>query len=141
MDLIAERLHRRRRAPVGFDDVASNRRRGGDLRTLVAPSTVGSAYGFCGAVRLGVGERIAEHYHPYSEEYLFVARGEVRIDLDGEPTAAGPDHAILIPRNVRHRVVNTGSEEAQVVFTLAPLAPRPELGHVETERHEAAEPA
>ncbi|RBQ19771.1 cyclase [Spongiactinospora rosea] len=143
MDLIAERVRLRRQAVVGFDDVVSNRRRGGDLRTLVAPSTVGSAFGFCGAVRLGPGERITEHYHPYSEEYLFVARGEVRIDLDGTPTAAVRDHAVLIPRNVRHRVVNTGDDEALVVFTLAPLAPRPELGHVETETlgEPAAEPA
>nr|WP_276206368.1 cupin domain-containing protein [Thermoactinospora rubra] len=111
----------------------SNRRRGGDLRTLVSPATRGSSSGFCGAVRLAPGEKVSEHYHPYSEEFLFVARGTLRIDLDGEPVTAGAEQALLIPRNVRHRLTNVGEEEALAVFHLGPLAPRPELGHVDTE--------
>jgi hypothetical protein len=34
---------------------------------------------------------------------------------------------------LRHRVVNTGQQEAHAVFHLSPLAPKPELGHVDTE--------
>jgi putative monooxygenase len=34
---------------------------------------------------------------------------------------------------MRHRLRNTGSAPASVVFHLSPLAPRPELGHVDTE--------
>jgi mannose-6-phosphate isomerase-like protein (cupin superfamily)/ribosome-associated toxin RatA of RatAB toxin-antitoxin module len=133
MDLIKERVEWRRHEVIGFQDVPSNTRRGGDLRTMLAPSTVGSSSGFCGAVRLGSGEMVAEHYHPYSEEYLFVARGELRVDLDGQPVSVPAEHAVLIPRNVRHRLVNRGNVEALAVFQLSPLAPRPELGHVDTE--------
>jgi aromatase len=133
MAVIKERVEERRRRVVGFTDVPANTRRGGDLRTMVAPGTVGSSSGFCGAVKLAPGERIAEHYHPYSEEYLFVARGRVRADLDGEPVAVPAEHAVLIPRGVRHRLVNEGQEEVLAVFHLSPLAPRPELGHVDTE--------
>jgi aromatase len=133
MALIKERVEKRRRSVVGFYDVPANRRRGGDLRTLVAPGTVGSSSGFCGAVRLLSGESVAEHYHPYSEEYLFVASGELRVDLDGEETVVGTEQAILIPRNVRHRLVNAGATPVLAVFQLSPLAPRPELGHVDTE--------
>ncbi|WP_308198600.1 cupin domain-containing protein [Actinomadura litoris] len=135
MDLIKGRLERRRRTVVGFHDVPANRRRGGDLRAMVSPATSGSTSGFCGAVRLAPGEKVTEHYHPYSEEYLFVATGELRVELDGEPMAVGAEQALLIPRNVRHRLVNEGDAEVLAVFQLSPLAPRPELGHVDTEEY------
>ncbi|GAA3602458.1 hypothetical protein GCM10022419_103530 [Nonomuraea rosea] len=133
MEVIKERVEQSRRAVVGFTDVPSNTRRGGDLRTLVSPATVGASSGFLGAVRLASGEQVAEHYHPYSEEFIFLARGELRVDLDGEPVAVSAEQSLLVPRNVRHRLTNVGAGEALAVFQLAPLAPRPELGHVDTE--------
>jgi putative monooxygenase len=39
----------------------------------------------------------------------------------------------MIPIGIRHRVRNTGQVQARIVFHLSPLAPRPELGHVDTE--------
>lgn len=133
MELIKGKVEQRRRRVVGFFDVPANTKRGGDLRTLVSPATCGSSSGFCGAVRLGPGEKVSEHYHPYSEEYLFVATGTLRVDLDDEPVTVGPEQALLIPRNVRHRLTNTSDGPALAVFQLSPLAPRPELGHVDTE--------
>ncbi|GAA3383104.1 cupin domain-containing protein [Cryptosporangium minutisporangium] len=138
--LIKEKVEARRRAVVGFGAVPSNRRRGGDLRTLVAPANVGSSSGFCGAVRLQPGESVSEHYHPYSEEYLFVASGALRVDLDSEPASVPAEHALLIPRNVRHRLTNVSDVEALVVFQLSPLAPTPALGHVDTEPGPAEAP-
>jgi aromatase len=133
MELIKEKVEGRRRQVVGFYDVPANRKRGGDLRTMVSPVNAGTTSGFCGAVRLEAGEKITEHYHPFSEEYLFVASGELRVELDGEPLVVGAEQALLIPRNVRHRLVNAGDGPALAVFQLSPLAPRPELGHVDTE--------
>ncbi|GAA3472048.1 cupin domain-containing protein [Nonomuraea roseola] len=133
LNLIKEKVERRRRSVVGFHDVPANTRRGGDLRTLLSPATCGSSSGFCGAVRLAPGEGISEHYHPYSEEYLFVASGTLKVDLDGEPVTLGPEQALFVPRNVRHRLTNVGAGDALAVFQLSPLAPRPELGHVDTE--------
>lgn len=118
---------------VASRDVPSNRRRGGDLRTLLSPKTVGSTSGFMGTVRLAAGERIAEHYHPYSEEFVYVVGGQLEMDLDGTPHPLHPGDAIFIPINLRHRLRNVGDGEAFVVFHLGPLAPRPELGHVDTE--------
>nr|WP_240777303.1 cupin domain-containing protein [Nonomuraea basaltis] len=94
---------------------------------------MGASSGFLGAVRLAPGEKVAEHYHPYSEEFVFLARGELRVDLDDEPVALGEEQSLLVPRNVRHRLTNVGRDEALVIFQLSPLAPRPELGHVDTE--------
>jgi mannose-6-phosphate isomerase-like protein (cupin superfamily) len=133
MAIIKKKVEQRRRQAIGFTDVPSNTRRGGDLRTLLSPGTVGSSSGFCGAVRLRPAEKVAEHYHPYSEEFLFVASGDLVVDLDGEPVPVHAEHGLLIPRTVRHRLINVGVEDALVVFQLAPLAPRPELGHVDTE--------
>ncbi|MEV0428797.1 cupin domain-containing protein [Micromonospora sp. NPDC050495] len=120
-------------ARVSVHDVTADRRRGGELRVLLGPKTVGSTSGFMGVATLGPGERIAEHYHPYSEEFLYVARGAITVDLDDRPVPLAAGEALFVPRDVRHRLRNTGAEPAEVVFHLGPLAPRPELGHVDTE--------
>jgi putative monooxygenase len=86
-----------------------------------------------GALTLEPGRYINEHLHPYSEEFLYVVRGDLVLRLEGEPIALGAGDAALVPIGQRHRLENVGTERAQVVFHLGPLAPRPELGHVDTE--------
>ncbi|MGC9668387.1 cupin domain-containing protein [Planosporangium sp. 12N6] len=122
--------------PIGLvsaGDVPADVRRGGEIRTLLSPKTVGSTSGFLGRADLAPGERIAEHYHPYSEEFLYLMEGELVVDLDGEPQPLRPGDALLIPPGTRHRLRNTGSVPVRCVFHLGPLAPRPDLGHVDTE--------
>jgi putative monooxygenase len=118
------------------DDVTPETRRGGEIRTLLSPRTVGATAGFMGTATIAAGDWIAEHYHPYSEEFLYVVEGTVKVEVDGETTEVGTREGVLVPKGARHRVTNDGTEEASIVFHLGPLAPRPELGHVETEvRH------
>lgn len=119
---------------ISAADVAPNRRRGGDLRVLLGPATVGATSGFLGTVRLEPGEFVSEHYHPYSEEFLLVVEGELTVTLDGQEIQVCADEAVFVPIGVRHRLENTGATAAVAVFQLAPLAPRPELGHVDTEQ-------
>ncbi|KOV82427.1 cupin domain-containing protein [Nocardia sp. NRRL S-836] len=123
-------LHR----AMSVDDAAPNTRRGGDIRVLLGPATVGATSGFMGVVLVGPGEQVNEHYHPYSEEFLYVVEGSVVLDLDDVPHEVHADQAILVPIGVRHRLRNTGTSPARVLFQLSPLAPRPELGHVDTEQ-------
>jgi putative monooxygenase len=104
-------------AVIGRSDRPPNRRRGGDIRTLLSPDTVGAAAGF----------------HPYSEEFLYCSAGSVTVRLNGEDIALHAEQAVHIPIGVRHRVLNDGGETAFFVFFLGPLAPRPDLGHVDTE--------
>jgi len=118
---------------VAFDDIAPNRKRGGDLRAMLTPSTVGAESGFMGVATLQPDEVITEHFHPYSEEFLYVAAGQLRVRLNGEPLDMHAGEAVLIPSGVRHRLHNDADEAATVVFFLSPLAPRPDLGHVDTE--------
>jgi putative monooxygenase len=121
-------------APIrSLDDVLADRRRGGEVRVLLSPRTAGSTSGFMGMATLAPDERIAEHYHPYSEEFLCVIAGEITAELDGVPHALRQRDGLLIAPNVRLRLSNHSAEEASVIFHLGPLAPRPELGHVDTE--------
>ncbi|ALG10917.1 cupin domain-containing protein [Kibdelosporangium phytohabitans] len=115
-------------------DAQPNRRRGGDLRVTLSPKTVGSTSGFGGVLWLKPGEHVTEHYHPYSEEFLHVVAGQVEMVVDDRPIRLGPGESLLVPIGARHRLVNVGEETAHAVFHLSPLAPRPELGHVDTEQ-------
>lgn len=124
---------------VDLSETQPNTRRGGDLRALLTPTAVGATSGFMGLAIIQPGDRIAEHYHPYSEEFVYVVNGLLEVDLDDEPYAMRPDQGLLIPLNVRHRFRNVGDTEVRMVFHLGPLAPRPELGHVDTEQTEAPE--
>ncbi|ASF08322.1 WhiE II homolog [Nocardia brasiliensis NBRC 14402] len=118
---------------VAAADIAPNARRGGDLRVLLSPRTVESTAGFLGVLRLAPGEFVSEHYHPYSEEFLYVVAGSLTVLLDGAPVEVAQGSAVFVPIGVRHRVQNDGSAPAEAVFQLAPLAPEPALGHVDTE--------
>jgi putative monooxygenase len=115
------------------DDVAPDTRRGGDVRTLLSPKSVGCTSGFMGVASILPGERISEHYHLYSEEFIYLVSGTIDAQLDGESHKLRPRQGLMIPVHVRHRLVNDGDEDAFLVFHLAPLAPRPDLGHVDTE--------
>ncbi|MEC3974250.1 cupin domain-containing protein [Amycolatopsis sp. H20-H5] len=81
------------------------------------------------------GDYISSHLHPYSEEFVFLVRGELRCDLGDEAVELTAGQGLLVPKETPHRLVNTGTVEAFLVFHLGPLAPRPELGHVDLEEH------
>jgi putative monooxygenase len=118
------------------DDVAPQTRRGGEIRTLLSPGTVGATSGFMGIATIAPGDWIAEHYHPYSEEFLYVTDGAVTVEIDGHAANVRAREGVLVPIGARHRVSNNHAQQASIVFHLGPLAPRPDLGHVETEcRH------
>ena len=117
---------------VAFKEVAPNRKRGGDLRVLLSPATVGATSGFMGAGTLAPGDVVTDHYHPYSEEYLYIVRGSVTLVVDGAQTLqVDAGEAVMVPRSAIHRLENRGTGPAFAVFHAAPLAPSPDLGHVD----------
>ncbi|AJT61710.3 Polyketide synthase CurC [Streptomyces lydicus] len=124
---------------VNVVDAVPNRRRGGDIRVTTSPKTVGATSGFGGFLYLKPGEFVTEHYHPYSEEFLHVVTGEWEMTLDGVPVRLGPGDSLMVPIGMRHRLVNVGESNGQAAFHLSPLAPRPELGHVDTEKPQHAD--
>lgn len=119
---------------VSLNETVVNNRRGGEIRVLLSPNTVGTSTGFMGLLTIRPGEYVSEHYHPYSEEFLYVSRGTLVVRINGEQELTlNTDEGMVIPKNVRHRVMNQSESEAFAVFHLCPLAPRPDLGHVDTE--------
>ncbi|MFB7328596.1 MULTISPECIES: cupin domain-containing protein [unclassified Streptomyces] len=130
-----------RTVKVAGTEVEANTKRGGDLRVTLSPKTVGCTSGFGGVLTLEPGDHITEHYHPYSEEFLHVVDGSLTMSLDGEQVTLEAGDSLFVPIGVRHRLVNTGSVTARCSFHLSPLAPRPELGHVDTEQAQRPEQA
>jgi len=125
-----------------IDEMPADSRRGGDVRALLTPKTVGSTSGFMGVATIPAGDWISEHYHPYSEEFVYVVRGGMTARLDGVNHEVKAGQGLFVPMNVKHRFANDGDEETFIVFHLGPLAPRPDMGHVDTEeRHPAEETA
>jgi putative monooxygenase len=118
---------------VAMDDMPADTRRGGDVRTMLSPKTAESKSGFMGVATLAPGDKISEHWHPFSEEFIFCVRGTLTADLDDEPREVKAGEALYVPFMMRHRLRNEGEEDAFIVFHLGPLAPRPDIGHVDTE--------
>ena len=137
--------HPKAERDAGFfsrEEAAEDTRRGGVVQTLLSPKTVGSTSGFMGVATIAPGDRISEHYHPYSEEFVYVVRGGMTARLDGVNHEVKAGQGLFVPMNVKHRFTNDGEEETFIVFHLGPLAPRPDMGHVDTEeRHPAEETA
>ena len=104
------------------------------MRPVLSPSSAGSTTGFMGTGRISVGDWVDEHYHPYSEEFLYILSGEATAEIDEETYIIRGEQGIVIPIGYRHRVSNRGSEEVRFIYHLGPLAPSPEEGHVTTEK-------
>ncbi|MCX2923033.1 cupin domain-containing protein [Streptomyces sp. NEAU-W12] len=131
-----------RTVKVAADEVEANTKRGGDIRVTLSPRTVGCGSGFGGVMTLEPGDFVTEHFHPYSEEFLHVIDGRLEMTMDGrEVVTLGPGDSLLVPIGVRHRLVSIGDATARCAFHLSPLAPRPELGHVDTEQAQRPEQA
>src|SRR5262245_54549389 len=86
---------------VALNDVAPNRRRGGDIRVLLGPATVGATAGFFGVLTLAPGEYVSEHYHPYSEEFLYVVSGAAVVRIDGVDETVAEGEGVFVPINAR----------------------------------------
>lgn len=120
---------------VAAREVDPNRRRGGDIRILLGPGTVGATSGFMGVATLLPGERVTEHLHPYSEEFLYVVDGAVLLTADARQTIeVTSGESVMVPKGMRHSLTNNGPAPAFMVFHACPLAPQPSLGHVDTEK-------
>ena len=115
---------------VSRSSVPAKTDRGGSMHVLLSPRTVETKTGFMGTLVLSPAEIYQKHYHPYSDEYLYIVRGEVTITGASNTIVAQADTGVFIPKDAPHRLQNTGTEDALIVFFACPLAPRPDLGHV-----------
>jgi putative monooxygenase len=126
------------------ESITPNTRRGGEIRTMLSPGTVGSTSGFMGTATIAPDDYVSLHRHPYSEEFILLVEGDIEVQTDNadEAVRLSAGQGVLVPVQTPHRLRNAGPGTAFLVFHLGPLAPRPELGHVDLEEHVSpAEPA
>lgn len=94
---------------------------GGDCPLLKgAPQTSGMR---AGSVRLKQGESVGWHSTGQNEEALTILRGTGAAKIEGH--ADVPLHANMlgyIPPGTRHNVTNTGSEDLEYVWVVAPVS-------------------
>ena len=101
---------------------------------MLTPTAVGATSGFMGlAIVAAAASASASTTTPTPRSSSSSSSGELMVDLDGVPQPLHADQGMMIPIGMRHRFRNVGTTEARLVFHLGPLAPRPELGHVDTE--------
>jgi quercetin dioxygenase-like cupin family protein len=61
------------------------------------------------------GQAIPAHYHPHSEEILFIHAGHGTAWLNGREAKLGPGTIIFMPRNTGARLLNDGTEPISLV--------------------------
>jgi putative monooxygenase len=87
------------------------------------------------AVALGPSDHLTGQRHPYSEKFVYAVSGRTRVVSEGEEIVLEANEAVMLPKNADHRMRNETPDggSAFLVLFLGPLAPRPDLGHVDTE--------
>jgi putative monooxygenase len=114
-------------------DVPVSTRMGGEIRPLLTPASAGTRAGFVAELVLAAGERTSEHYHPWSDEHVLLLEGRLLVEIDGQCQELSAGDAVLIRRGARHTMTHAGSVRARAALFIAPLAPDPADGHVDTE--------
>jgi quercetin dioxygenase-like cupin family protein/heme-degrading monooxygenase HmoA len=118
---------------IRAEEIEPYRARGGQLRMVLHPGSVGSRSGYMGTAILRPGEHVVEHFHPYGEEFLYNVTGDLVLEVEGEKWAVGAGEGIYVPIGKRHRLRNVGTTESLTVYHIGPLAPDPSLAHIDTE--------
>jgi putative monooxygenase len=113
-------------------EVEPNHRLGGSIRMLLSPGTARTTAGLMALLELQPGERVSEHYHPYTDEHVYVSDGCLVLTVNGAEQVVDARESVLIRRGARHRYENRGDRPVTAVLFLGPLAPSPDMGHVET---------
>jgi mannose-6-phosphate isomerase-like protein (cupin superfamily) len=70
-------------------------------------------------MNLQKGEELGEEVH-HLDQFIRVEEGEGTVELDGEVFALPSDHAVIIPKGVKHNVINTGASELKLYSLYAP---------------------
>ena len=74
-----------------------------------------------GRVLIKAGRRNAGHWHPNSEEILYLLSGRLEHAVGDETFSMAPGDSILIPRGCRHHATAIGEEDAiMLVFYPTP---------------------
>ncbi len=76
-----------------------------------------------GNVILRPGEEVGEHSTDRQEEAILILKGEAQFFAENrEPIRALKGSLLYVPPDTKHNVKNTGKEDLQYVYVVAPIA-------------------
>jgi quercetin dioxygenase-like cupin family protein len=84
------------------------------------------------------GKTNPEHWHKTCEEIIYMLAGELNVIAQGKTITVRPGQTALIPRGVRHSVVNEGWEPVVYIASFSEVFRDTEFGE-QTGRLDAAE--
>jgi quercetin dioxygenase-like cupin family protein len=102
-------------ATVNDDD--ANQFKWGSIQWLCNGEMLGDAEQTFGFVQINAGANNPAHYHPNSDEVLYLIEGELDHSLGEDMHHLTPGMSIHIPRGVPHNAVNTSDVTARMVVT------------------------
>lgn len=87
----------------------------GSIQWLVSGELFKNADITFGYVEIEAGRKNPRHYHPNSDEVLYLIEGELDHTIGAESFHLEPGMAIFIPINAEHDARNNGSSTARMV--------------------------
>ncbi len=103
--------------------------RGGKIKVFASPTALGSTKVIMGVATLGPGQEISEHVHDYGEEAVLVLKGTGGVQINNTKHIIKKGDSFLVKQGEKHRVYNQSSNDLELVFASAPLAPSNDKGH------------
>jgi len=104
---------------IAIDDIEARTVPGGGKIKRV----IGSESARNMALAIGIfqpGEGLVLHDHPKEEEFYYILCGKGTVTIGEEEREVKEGNVLYVPMGVKHRIVNTGSEELRSVFVLSP---------------------
>jgi quercetin dioxygenase-like cupin family protein len=87
-----------------------------DVQILI-PNDDGKGTMTAGTERLPAKVAIPVHFHPQTEEFIYVLEGEGTVTLDDKVSKVSAGDMILIAPGARHGLVNTGSGNLKMLWS------------------------
>jgi mannose-6-phosphate isomerase-like protein (cupin superfamily) len=93
---------------------------GSEIRPLIDRTTSPLTQCSLAEETLPPGRSVTPHHHEALEEIYYILRGSGVMTIGDESREVGAGDAICIPKNNRHTLANTGSEEMKILLVCGP---------------------
>lgn len=100
---------------ASVDSDQANQFRWGSIQWLCSGERLSDAEQTFGFVEINAGANNPAHYHPNSDEVLYLIEGELDHSLGENLYHLTPGMSIHIPRGVPHNALNTSNATARMV--------------------------
>lgn len=87
----------------------------GRIQWMISGGLIPNANITFGYVEIEPGRKNPRHYHPNSDEVLFLLEGELDHSIGDELFHLTPGMALFIPQNAEHDARSTGEQTARMV--------------------------